>query len=716
MDTLLEKSTDLMLRSGENVWRESEAARVAVLIDAASYFGALRAAMLEAKTSIQIVGWDVDSRTPLVGPEGEAQDGLPVALGDFLDALAAAKPWLTIRILLWDYSVFFATEREPLPTLALRWKRPPQIDLCLDDSVPSGSSHHQKIVTIDDSLAFVGGLDLTIRRWDDSRHVSEHFFRVDPAGKPYAPFHDVQMMLDGPAAGELADLVRKRWQAATCEQPEAARGPAAPWPADVATDLAHVKVGIARTEPAETADDPGIREAERLFLDMIGAAEKTLYIESQYLTYLPVAEAIAGRLRADPDFEAVLICPLSYHGQFERQAMLAGRAQFVDILEQAGARDRCIVAAPRAIDGREPIDISIHSKVMIVDDRYLRIGSANLCNRSMGTDTECDVVMISEDADNAAAIARIRNNLLAEHCGVTQEAFTIAQKKHGSIVAAMRALTRDSGKLMEIDRQDDEKQSTLPIMLAVADPAQPLPALLPPVRKHMQTASTWLAQHSTLVFCATLLIGLTCLSAAWAWSPLVEDQGIAEIETWIATRGNAWNLMAVVTVFVLAGFIAFPIVVLIVATTAIYGIWPGLGYAALGAMSSALATYCIGRWVGHPLLRRFLGPRLNRVSEKLTERGILAVTIIRLLPVAPYTLVNLVSGALRVSPIDYTIGTFLGLLPGFAIMGLVGQQVIDVIRDPSPGGIGLLALLLMLSVGLSLLLQMGISAIRKNSS
>lgn len=716
MDTPLENRPHLTLRPGKNVWRESAAGRAAVLIDAAHYFGALREAMREAQTSIQIVGWDVDSRTPLVGPEGRAEDGLPIAFGDFLDALAAAKPWLTIRILLWDYSVFFATEREPLPTLALRWKRPPQIDLCLDDSVPSGSSHHQKIITIDDSLAFVGGLDLTIRRWDDSGHLSDHPFRIDPAGKPYAPFHDVQMMLDGQAARDLADLVRQRWQVATCEQPEAMPGPAAPWPADIAADLANVRVGIARTEPAQSADESGTQEAERLFLDMIASAQHTLYIESQYLTYLPAAEAIAQRLRDDPAFEAALICPLSYHGHFERQAMLTGRAQFVEILDRAGATDRWIVAAPRAIDGHEPIDISIHSKVMIVDDRLLRIGSANLCNRSMGTDSECDVVAMADDADNAQAIARLRTRLLAEHCGVSEENFLAAQGEYGSIVAAMRALTRGTGKLMEIDRQEDEKQSTMPIMLAVADPAEPLGNLLPPVKQYMQTASAWLGRHSALAFGVTLLVGLTCLSTAWAWSPLVDDQGIAQIESWITTRGNTWNLLAVVAIFVLAGFIAFPIVVLIIATTALYGIWPGLGYAAAGAMSSALATYGIGRWIGHPLLRRFLGPRLNRVSDKLSERGILAVTVIRLLPVAPYTLVNLVAGALRVPPIDYTIGTFLGLLPGFAIMGLVGRQVIDVIRDPSPGGIGLLALLLVLAVGLSLLLQMGISAIRKSSS
>ena len=69
-------------------------------------------------------------------------------------------------MLLWDYSVLYSLERELLPVLSLQWRTPPQIELCLDDVLPIGSSHHQKIVVIDDALAFSGGLDLTIRRWD----------------------------------------------------------------------------------------------------------------------------------------------------------------------------------------------------------------------------------------------------------------------------------------------------------------------------------------------------------------------------------------------------------------------------------------------------------------------------------------------------------------------------------------------------------------------
>jgi hypothetical protein len=133
-----------IFRPGRNAWRVARAERAIVLIDAANYYGTLRKALLEAQRTIYIIGWDVDSRTPLVGPSGEPDDDLPRELGPFLTALVERRPELKISILLWDYSLFFTSEREAMPSLALRWKTPPQIDLCPDDAIPLGSSHHQK--------------------------------------------------------------------------------------------------------------------------------------------------------------------------------------------------------------------------------------------------------------------------------------------------------------------------------------------------------------------------------------------------------------------------------------------------------------------------------------------------------------------------------------------------------------------------------------------
>src|SRR5262245_11019949 len=138
--------------------------------------------MRNASHSIYIVGWDINSQTRLVDENGETGDSLPETLGDFLSALVKRKPRLTIKLLLWDYSVVYSLSRELLPSLMLQWKTPPQIELCMDDRLPTGTSHHQKSVIIDDRTAFSGDLDLTTRRWDNAEPRARHATPPDPRG------------------------------------------------------------------------------------------------------------------------------------------------------------------------------------------------------------------------------------------------------------------------------------------------------------------------------------------------------------------------------------------------------------------------------------------------------------------------------------------------------------------------------------------------------
>lgn len=150
-----------VLKPGRNLWRIERAPRFAFFRDVAGCFGAFRASMRLATQSITIVGWDIDSRTPLVGPAGEPDDGLPNELGPFLHALAERNPQLRVNLLLWDYSSIYALERESFPTAKLAWER---ANLVLDDCLPLGSSQHQKIVVMDDGVAFTGGFDVTHHR------------------------------------------------------------------------------------------------------------------------------------------------------------------------------------------------------------------------------------------------------------------------------------------------------------------------------------------------------------------------------------------------------------------------------------------------------------------------------------------------------------------------------------------------------------------------
>src|SRR6476661_2763828 len=121
----------MILSTGRNIWRRARASRVALLIDAANYFGALREALLKARSSVFVIGWDLDSRTRLVGESGHANDGYPEGFIDLLTALVNERPQLTVHLLVWDHSVLYALERELFPIVALGWLTPRRIRFCL---------------------------------------------------------------------------------------------------------------------------------------------------------------------------------------------------------------------------------------------------------------------------------------------------------------------------------------------------------------------------------------------------------------------------------------------------------------------------------------------------------------------------------------------------------------------------------------------------------
>jgi len=155
---------------GKNCWRVEHADRFALLIDGEAYFRSLREAIVHAERTVFIVGWDIDSRMQL--EPGGAADGFPAGLGEFLQAVVAARPRLRVYVLAWDFAMLYAFEREWMPVFKADWRNRKRMSFLRDGRHPLGSSHHQKMVVIDDALAFVGGLDLTRSRWDTPAHAS----------------------------------------------------------------------------------------------------------------------------------------------------------------------------------------------------------------------------------------------------------------------------------------------------------------------------------------------------------------------------------------------------------------------------------------------------------------------------------------------------------------------------------------------------------------
>ena len=429
-----------IIQPGRNCWRLDRADRFYCIQDAAHYFQLVRRALLEARDTVFILGWDIASTIDLA--PGLSGADAPTRLDALIAFIAKRRPHLRIYILIWDYGSLYTLEREPLTRWRLRWRMPRRVRFGFDDHHPVGASHHQKIVVVDDQLAFCGGIDLTGHRWDTSDHRLEEPARKTIMGLTYDPYHEVQAMVSGPAAASLGVLSRDRWRSIGYDHlPPIGTASDDLWPSDIAPDLTGVDVAISRTMPASDGQ-PAIRECEALFHDSIARAKRLIYIENQYFTDDTLAGALAARLTEPDGPEVVIVVPKECHGWLERQSMGAFRDVAFRRLTDADSSGRLRLVYPIASRAHD-VPTFVHSKVMIVDDELVRIGSANFARRSMGMDSECDLaVEAGGDAQVRAGIRRIRDRLVAEHLGLAVDAVSAGDRTHRIAVRADRCASR----------------------------------------------------------------------------------------------------------------------------------------------------------------------------------------------------------------------------------------------------------------------------------
>jgi len=463
-----------ILQPGRTCWRSEQANRFSLIIDAADYFAAAKAAIQRAQHSIYMIGWDFDLRIRLDPANPQADQ--PDELGEFLKDTVRRKPGLQAYILKWDVALLYTLSREVLPILAIDFASRRRVHFRLDAQHPPGAAHHQKILAIDDSLAFCGGIDMTGCRWDTRDHTPNDEHRVLPDGSPYCPFHDVATAVDGKAAKALGELARERWFRATgARLPPPPHCELDPWPERLPVTLRDIPVSIARTEPRYDGR-PQVQEIERLYLTAILAARRTIYMESQYLASHTIRDAIIKRLREPEGPEVIIINPCEADGWLEQSTMDTARALMVSQIRREDRHGRFRIFYPVNAAGDS---IYVHAKVLAIDDRLLRIGSSNLNNRSMGFDTECDLAIESvpgePEADRIAeAVLNFRNDLIAEHLGVSPQTIVDGLEEHGSLVATFEALRRPEGRTLiplEVEELNEIQQQV--VESRMFDPERP---------------------------------------------------------------------------------------------------------------------------------------------------------------------------------------------------------------------------------------------------
>jgi phosphatidylserine/phosphatidylglycerophosphate/cardiolipin synthase-like enzyme len=463
---------DQIVKVGVNAWRAALAERVGFMVDGAAYFTALDEAFRAARRTIWIVGWDFN-------PDIHLRPDRPnETLGQLLRALVEANEALEVRILVWAMGPIYSGKSLSLFS-ENSWSAHPRIHLRFDRRHAIRGSHHQKFVAIDDQLAFIGGIDLTHKRWDDPSHDPDNPLRVTPSGETYEPVHDLQAALSGSAAGMIGDLARRRWRHANGEDiaPISIEPDEALWPASVSDDFGGCEVALARTEPG-IRGRKSRREAMRLTMDAIASAKDSVYIETQYLASFEVGRLLAKRL-AEPDGpEVVVIVTRLSHGFMEKIMMGANRDRLIRRLKRADRYGRFRALYPVVPDrqGGE-CDILVHAKLVVVDDRFIRLGSSNLNNRSEGLDTESDIAIEADSGACKGAILSLRDRLMAEHLDCTEQEVRAAVTRRASLVGAIEDLNVKPRGLRALD-VDAHKGETEPVFgTGLVDPRKPFTPL-----------------------------------------------------------------------------------------------------------------------------------------------------------------------------------------------------------------------------------------------
>jgi phospholipase D1/2 len=686
-----------ILKEGNNCWHKKHADQVALLIDGENYFGALHACIQRAKHTVYILSWDIDSRMQLVRNSDQVQD-LPVELGAFISEVLNRNPDLHVYILNWDWAMVYTMEREWLPMYKPAWKSQDRLHFKLDGECPIGASQHQKVVVIDDEIAFSGGFDIGKSRWDSSEHKAKESRRIDPDGHHYPPFHDVQMMVQGEVAAALGELARERWLKATGEKlNKPSQKIVSAWPDYIEPWFKDIEVGISRTMP-QYKDQQEIREIEQLYIDSLKAAENLIYMENQYFTSWKIADLLTERLQEKDGPDIVLVLPLMTGGWLEQATMDVLRFRVACKLKEADKHNRLRLCYPHR-DELGDSYISVHAKITVIDDCLMRVGSANLSNRSMGFDSECDLVIEAETDEHKATVSRFRERLLTEHFGMTADELRQNLSQEGSLIRLIDARQENSHTLRELDCSVSDYANQMLPDSAIVDPERPietekLTKMFIPVDEPKSAQKQWWKIVAVLVV-------VLALTAIWRWTPLSEWlnpetlQHAAE-----GIKSHPLTPLIVIGIFAIAGLIAFPVTLLIITTALTFGPLWGTVYSILGSLVSGLMGYAVGHYMGRNTIQKLAGSSINKLSRRLAKHGVLAIITVRIIPVAPFTVINLVAGGSHINTRDFTIGTLIGMLPGILGITVFADSLMRTVQNPDPQQIAIFVGVVIAIVGI----------------
>jgi phospholipase D1/2 len=214
-----------------------------------------------------------------------------------------------------------------------------------------------------------------------------------------------------------------------------------------------------------------------------------------------------------------------------------------------------------------------------------------------------------------------------------------------------------------------------------------------------KTTATSKGRRRRIWLAVAILALLFGAAAAWKWTPLADQIEIRKVAAWaFSLRNNPARPVIILAAYLIGSLIMVPITVLIIATALVFGPVLGSFYSLAGSLLGSVVTYAVGYFLGRDFVRQIIGSKWKVVERKVGQAGILAATTLRLLPIAPFTIVNVISGAFQVPIRDFIIGSVLGLAPGIIVINLFAQQMVSAIRNPGVASYTLLGASVVVSV------------------
>jgi uncharacterized membrane protein YdjX (TVP38/TMEM64 family) len=271
-------------------------------------------------------------------------------------------------------------------------------------------------------------------------------------------------------------------------------------------------------------------------------------------------------------------------------------------------------------------------------------------------------------------IREFRERLLAEHLATSttrvREALAAAD---GSLHGAIAAVGTGERTLRELTDVPDWPEALVNVA-SVADPEEPiaLQALLDEreiVEEQAKATPAW----GKLALILGLVISLTLI---WRATPLAAVASPENVIAWAKDFGARWWApLVVMALYTPACMVMFPRPLITLAAVIAFGPWLGFVYSLAGIVASSIVTYTIGRRMRRDTVRRLAGAKLDRMAEVLRKHGLLAMTLLRLVPLAPFAIESIVAGAIHMRVWHVAVGTAIGLVPGTLATTIFGDQI-----------------------------------------